>query len=66
MRELMFDMETAPISLPFVVVLFVSFIAVDIERLTSYRNQSWMALMEDLICDFAVWQGCYLTNTPAI
>lgn len=58
----MFDMETGLIPLPFIMVLSVSFIAVDIERLILIPNPVLDGFGGGLNCEFAVFQGCY----PAI
>jgi hypothetical protein len=54
MRELMFDVDDAPVSLPFAVVLFVSFVAVNIERTSLIPELVLDGLGGRLYCDFTI------------
>jgi hypothetical protein len=54
MLELMFDLKDAPVSLPFFVVLFVSLIAVNIERTSLIPKPVLDSFGGRLDCDFAV------------
>lgn len=61
MHELTFDVEDAPTSLPFVVVLFVSFIAFNIERSSLVLKLVLDSFGGRLDYNFAILRGCYPT-----
>ena len=59
MRKLIFNREDVLISLPFIIVLFVSFIAVNIERTSLIPKPVLDGFGRRLNCDFVVQLGCY-------